>query len=137
MLGVSGLRRESARLGVNDLLALADVARLSGHPAEAVVPLRRIVEDFAADPQAPLAAFALGRLELDSLGHPQAAATAFRKALTLGIPRSLREDVHARLVEAYARSGDSPNAQRAADAYLQEFPNGRHAHAVRGWRSQR
>jgi transmembrane sensor len=132
-LGSEGLRHESKRLGVSDLLALADVARLSGHPAEAVMPLERILSDFARDAQAPLAAFALGRLELDSLGHAQAATSAFRKALTLGIPSSLREDVLARLVEASTRSGDTRAAQRAADAYLDEFPTGRHVQAVQGW----
>ena len=132
-LGSEGLRLESKRLGVSDLLALADVARLSGHPAEAVMPLERILSDFARDAQAPLAAFALGRLELDSLGHAQAATSAFRKALELGIPRSLREDVLARLVEASTRSGDTRAAQRAADAYLDEFPTGRHVQAVQSW----
>jgi transmembrane sensor len=133
-LGADGIRNESKKLGVNDLLALADVARLSGHPAEAVVPLQRVLTEFSGDAQAPLAAFALGRLELDSLGHARAAVTAFRRALSLGVPRGLREDVLARLVEAYAKSGDTLGAERAADAYLEEFPSGRHARAVRGWR---
>ena len=132
-LGIEGLRRESKHLGVNDLFALADVARLSGHPADAVVPLERILTDFADDARAPLAAFALGRLELDSLGQAQAAASAFRKAMALGIPSGLREDVRARLVEAYARSGDAEAARRAADAYLAEFPRGRHVQAIQGW----
>ena len=135
-LGAEGLRSESRRLGVNDLLALADVARLSGHPAEAVVPLQRILSEFAGDAQAPLAAFALGRLELDSLGHARAAVSAFRKALTLGIPQGLREDVLARLVEAYSRSGDTAGTRRAAEAYLDEYPNGRHVRAVQGWHHQ-
>ena len=135
-LGAEGLRSESRKLGVNDLLALADVARLSGHPAEAVMPLQRILSEFAGNAQAPLAAFALGRLELDSLGHARAAVSAFRKALSLGTPRGLREDVLARLVEAYSRSGDTAGAQRAAEAYLDEFPNGRHVRAVQGWRHQ-
>jgi transmembrane sensor len=132
-LGAEGVRNESKKLRVNDLLALADVARLSGHPAEAVVPLQRILTEFSGDAQAPLAAFALGRLELDSLGHARAAVAAFRNALTLGIPRGLREDVLSRLVEAYVKSGDSAGAWRAADEYLDEFPNGRHARAVKGW----
>jgi transmembrane sensor len=132
-LGPEGLRRESRKLGVKDLLALADVARLSGHPAEAVVPLGRILAEFPNDAQASLAAFALGRLELDSLGHAQAAVAAFRKALALGIPRSLREDVTARLVEAYARSGNAGEARRVADAYFAEFPSGRHVRAIHGW----
>jgi len=133
VLGTDGLRRESKRLGVNDLLALADVARLSGHPAEAVAPLERILVDFASDAHAPLAAFALGRLELDSLGRPQAAAQALEQALALGIPRSLREDVRARLVEAHARNGNTAAARAAAKAYAGEFPRGRHGRAIEGW----
>ncbi len=132
-LGSDGLRREAKRLGVDDLLALADVARLSGHPAEAVRPLERILAEFAGDPQAPLAAFALGRLELDALGRPQAAAAALTRALALGVPQSLREDVRARLVEAHARAGDRGAARQAAAAYADEFPGGRHARAIEGW----
>jgi transmembrane sensor len=132
-LGVEGLRLESKRLGVKDLLALADVARLSGHPAEAVAPLERILADFAEDAQAPLAAFALGRLEMDALGRPARAVSALNQALALGIPRSLREDVKARLVEACAREGDRAAARAAADAYSREFPQGRHSRAIEGW----
>jgi transmembrane sensor len=126
VLGLQGVRRETRRLGVADLLALADVARLSGHPAEAVGPLERILSDFAHDPQAPLAAFALGRLELDALSRPRQAAAAFERALELGVPRSLREDAHARLAEAHERAGDVGAARAAAAAYLREFPSGRH-----------
>ena len=85
------------RLGIADLFALADVARLSGHPAEAVAPLQRIVDGFAADRQAPLAAFALGRLQLDDLDQPRAAAASFSRALELGAPQSLRDAVRTRL----------------------------------------
>jgi transmembrane sensor len=102
-LGTQGIRREAKRLGIADLFALADVARLSGHPADAVGPLQRIIDGFPSDPQAPLAAFALGRLELDDLGRPQAAAAAFSRALEMGAPDSLRENVRARLEEARAR----------------------------------
>jgi transmembrane sensor len=125
-LGRAGLRRETQRLGVADLLALADVARLSGHPREAVAPLERILTSFARDPQAPLAAFALGRLELDSLDQPHRAATALERALALGLPQSLQEDARARLVEAYGRAGDQTAARRAARGYLSLFPSGRY-----------
>ena len=102
-LGTQGIRREAKRLGIADLFALADVARLSGHPAEAVAPLQRIVDGFASDRQAPLAAFALGRLQLDDLNQPRAAAASFSRALELGAPQSLRDAVRARLAEAQAR----------------------------------
>jgi transmembrane sensor len=125
-LGAKGLRRETERLGVADLLALADVARLSGHPREAVAPLERILSTFAHDPQAPLAAFALARLELDALDRPRRAVTALERALALGTPQSLREDVRARLVEARDRAGEREAARLAARAYLREFPYGRY-----------
>jgi transmembrane sensor len=126
VLGAQGVQREARRLGVADLLALADVARLSGHPTEAVGPLERILSDFAGDPQAPLAAFALGRLELDALDRPRSATIALERALALGVPRSLREDVRARLFEAHERAGEWSAARSAAEAYLRDFPAGRH-----------
>jgi transmembrane sensor len=102
-LGAQGIRREAKRLGITDLFSLADVARLSGHPAEAVGPLQRIVDGFPGDRQASLAAFALGRLQLDDLNQPRAAAASFSRALELGPPQSLREAVRARLAEAQGR----------------------------------
>jgi len=124
-LGAQGIARETRRLGVADLLVLADVARLSGHGEEAVSPLERILRRFPSDPQAPLAALALGRLDLDTLHRPADAAVALERALALGVPASLREDVRARLVEAYARAENWPAARAAAAAYVHEFPHGR------------
>jgi len=135
-LGHTGLHREVGRLGVTDLFALADVARLSGHPADAEAPLARILDHFARDPQAPLAAFALGRLELDALDHPRQAAAALARALALGIPRGLREDVQARLVEAHVRAGNRAAARATADAYTREFPDGRYRQTIAAQLSQ-
>jgi transmembrane sensor len=129
-LGAQGVRREVDRLDVEDLFALADVARLSGHPADAEAPLERIVSRYGGDRQAPLAAFALGRLELDALDRPARAAAAFDRALALGAPESLREDVRGRLVEAHLRAGDRAAARAAAEAYAREFPGGRYAATV-------
>ncbi len=125
-LGARGLIKEARQSGVGDLLLLADVARLSGHPHEAVAPLERILDVYPRDAQAPLAAFALGRLELDTLNTPGRAAGTLQRALDLGLPQSLREDVRARLVEAHARAGNRTAARAAADAYLREFPGGRY-----------
>jgi transmembrane sensor len=124
-LGAQGFSRETHRRGVADLFLLADVARLSGHAADAVAPLERILSHFPGDPQASLAALALGRLELDDLHRPAEAAVALNQALDLGVPRSLREDVRARLIEAYARAGNRPAERAAAEAYVREFPAGR------------
>ncbi|HVT06647.1 MAG TPA: FecR domain-containing protein [Polyangia bacterium] len=125
-LGTRGLARETRQVGVADLLLLADVARLSGHPRDAVAPLQRVLDAYPRDAQAPLAAFALGRLELDELDAPAQAARALDRALSLGLPQTLREDARARLVEAHARAGNAAAARDAAAAYNREFPDGRY-----------
>ncbi|HEY8924494.1 MAG TPA: FecR domain-containing protein, partial [Polyangia bacterium] len=126
VLGARGVRAEVRALGVSDLLALADVARLSGHPSDAVAPLERVLQRFPGDAQAPLAAFELGRLQLDTLGRVAPGILALEKALSLGVPAALREDVEARLADAYLRAGDARRAQTLAEAYVRAHPAGRH-----------
>jgi transmembrane sensor len=130
-LGEGGVARVERTSTAAELLELADVARLSGHPLEAVSPLERVLRDHPRDAAAPLAAFALGRLELDALGRPDRAVAALERALALGVPRSLEDDVWARLVEALARAGRRDAMRGAAEEYLRRFPEGRRAAAVR------
>lgn len=132
-LGTQGVSRAAEGASVAELLELADVAQLSGHAGEAVTPLSRIVSQHPSDPNAPLAAFTLGRLQLDQLGQPAAAATSFSKALSLGLSGGLAEDALSRLVEARARSGDRVGAKAAALEYEKRFPGGRRAASVRKW----
>jgi transmembrane sensor len=132
-LGRQSIADEATGGSVEELLMLADVARLSGHPAEAIAPLSRVIEQHPGDARAALAAFTLGRLELDTLGHPGVAADAFARALALGLGASLVEDAQARLVEARARAGDHQRARAAAAEYEQRFATGRHLAAVRRW----
>jgi transmembrane sensor len=132
-LGTEGVQRVSESGAVGDLLAVADVARLSGHPADAVGPLARVASEHPDDPRAPLASFMLGRLELDALGDASRAANAFRGAIVLGIPGTLLEDAYARLVEACARAGDRDAARRAAAEYSARFPGGSRASVVARW----
>jgi transmembrane sensor len=132
-LGPAGIASATQVASVDDLLALADVARLSGHPAEAVAPLTRVVSEHANDPRTPLAAFTLGRVQLDVVGHPAEAASAFAQAIALGLPQSLEEDAYARLVQARARAGDAAGARAAAHEYEQRFPSGKRLNEVREW----
>lgn len=118
---------------VEDLLQLADVARLSGHSQEAVAPLERLLATHSEDPRASTAAFTLGKILLDSLGSPQRAASAFERAVLLGPPGALREDAFARRVEAYAKSGDVESARASRTRYEQAFPGGRYHAAVKKW----
>jgi transmembrane sensor len=133
LLGPGGVRRVNDMGSVEDLLTVADVARLSGHPADAVPALRRIIMEHPADSSAPLAAFTLGRVELDALGHPAEAADAFARAIAMGVPQGLLDDACARLVEARARANDMDGARQAADEYRARFAEGAHAGDVARW----
>lgn len=134
LLGAEGLEREVRRApSVDELYLLADVARRSGHPADAVAPLERIIAGFPTDRRAAVAAFTLGRIQLNTLGEPGRARWAFERAIELGVPPALTEDSLALLVEARARSGDSLGARTAARDYFRRFPNGRLSATVRSW----
>ncbi len=120
-LGTGGVSRQTAEASsVEELLALADVARLSGHPVESVKPLQRILREHADSASAPLAAVTLGRIEL-AQNDPAEAARAFERALDLHVPAGLEEDVYARLVEARVKAGDTDGAASAAREYAARF----------------
>ncbi len=133
-LGDKGLAREVQQTtSAEQLLELADVARLSGHPDQAVKPLERVIELHGRAPHAALAAFTLGRVYLDQLHQPANAAKAFEGAIERNPPHALLADCHARLVEAYARAGDLVSAERAASRYRALFPAGRHLSDLSVW----
>lgn len=133
-LGHEGLVGETKRASsAADLLVVADVARLSGHPRDAVEPLERLLAEHGGDARAPASAFTLGKIQLDSLGEPARAARAFERAISGGLPSALREDAFARRVEAYAKSGNAAQAKSARVAYDESYPTGRHRAAVEGW----
>ena len=111
---------------LNKLLALADVARLSSHPSDAVSPLTRIMDSFSASPQAAAAAFTLGRLFLDQLRAPAQAARAFERAIAMHPPHAFLEDCHARLVHAFLRANQREKAAHAVARYRALFPTGDH-----------
>jgi transmembrane sensor len=133
LLGTSGIGDLSTDGTVADSLAAADVARLSGHPRDAVAPLQHIVTVYPDDPRAALAAFTLGRVQLDALEDAADAADAFARAIVLGVPDGLLEDAYARLVEARARAGDRAGARRAAQTYRERFPDGTRGPAIDRW----
>ncbi len=129
--------RELERLGPTtvrhhpqDLMLQADVARLSGHPEQAVLPLRKVVSQFKGDHRAPVAAFTLGRV-LDQLGRPAEAAQAFKTARITWPGGPLAVDALAREAEARQRAGQSSAAAALAKLYLEQYPKGRHAGKLR------
>jgi len=115
------------------LYADADRARRTGHASEAAELLERAVSSDGFGHRAAIACFTLGRLYLEELGKPAAAARAFERSLLAGPPRGLEEDVRARAVEARAKMGDSEGARRAASEYRARFPSGRRTADVGRW----
>jgi len=113
-----------------ELMLAADAARLSGHPAEAVSYLARVVDGHRKSPVAPLAAFTLGREYLDRLGQPHKAAEAFEMARKLDPAGSMAQDALAREVEALSKGGNAEKAYLRAREYMQAYPNGRRLRAV-------
>lgn len=133
-LGSSGVQRETERArGPAELWALADVARFSGHPEDAVGPLTRLLDEHPNDPKVALAAYTLGRIELESLDRPSDAARHLERSLALGLPEALREAALARRVSALGRAGRRHEAADAARAYLQDFPDGPNRARVEPW----
>jgi transmembrane sensor len=109
---------------VDDLLTAADVARLSGHAAEAVPYLERVEAGHPHDGRAPLAAFTLGRTLL-GLGRAREAGQTFARVRSRWPQSPLGEDALVRQIEAVARSGDLDGAQKLAQQYDQAYPQGR------------
>lgn len=127
-------RSSDSKLSPVELLLLADVARLSRHPADAVAPLERLLRTHLTDPRAPLAAFTLGRVLLDDLGRPREAADAFARAQTLdvqGADGPMAQDALAREVEAWSRAGEPQRARERALEYVRRYPTGRRLRSVR------
>ena len=118
LLGAEGFARETDRaLDVHDLFLLADVARFSGRPALAVAPLEQVLARFSDQPEASLAAFTLGKLQLDVLGDASKAALAFERAISLDAPGTLKAQAYGRLADARAKAGDASGAEAAAAEY--------------------
>jgi transmembrane sensor len=120
-LGAGGTVAEAAEASPRELLLLADVARLSGHPSEAIEPLERVLARHPGAPEAPLAAVVLGRVAQDALHAPERAARALERARELGVPAALAADVEVRLANAYLDLGD-PRGVELARQHIEAHP---------------
>jgi transmembrane sensor len=116
---------------VQELLLAADAARLSGHPAEALPFLRRVIERHPRDPRASLAAFTLGGVLLNQLDRPREAEVAYARARSLALSPALAQDALARQVEAAERAGDAKRLRELAEEYVRRYPDGRRIQWVR------
>lgn len=119
--------------GFDELIAQADAARRRGDLRGAESVLERALASAPDRKRAALAAFTLGKLELDGLGNPSRAAAAFARAVSLGPPAAIAEDALARLVEAEGAAGQLEKARADAREYQKRYPSGRRSYAVGKW----
>jgi len=114
-----------------DLMALADAARLAGNTRRAKQALEALRRRFATDAQAPVAAFLLGRLAFDQEGSMSDAERWFSAYLTEAPGGPFAREALGRQMEARARSGNRAGAEEAARRYLSTYPEGPHAEKAR------
>jgi hypothetical protein len=110
----------------DELLRLAQVARLSGHhdtERQALVTCRR---RFPGTERAAVAAYELGRSS-----SPSEASSWFDTYLGEQPGGPLAREASGRLIEARASAGDDRGARDAASRYLARYPDGPHAPLAR------
>jgi hypothetical protein len=105
------------------LMLLVDVARATGQRERAILALRRVVNQHGSDPNAPLAAWMLGN-ELGRAGDADGASQAFAMYRALSPQGDFAQDALARQFEVAAERQDLEQAQKLADQYARDFPDG-------------
>jgi transmembrane sensor len=113
-----------------ELFALADVARVSGHPYEAIGVLNRLIDTHPDDAMAPVAAFTIGKIQLEQLAAFDDASLSFERANLLGLPEALREQAFVRWIEALRRANNLTRCREVAEQYRSLFPNARYVGAT-------
>ncbi len=122
----AGFERLCRTTSANDLLLLADVARLAADFVRAQLAYHSVRERFGGAPAAH-AAFFLGRLAFDHDANYAEAARLFALSLAEQPDGPLAREAAGRLMEARVRLADTPGARQAARQYLEQYPDGPHA----------
>jgi len=118
-----GFEAALEQASADQAMAMVDLARFSHETALAIEALRRVVDRYPSDPNAPIAALTLGNL-LDHAGDTRGAAEAFQAYRALSPEGDFAEDALARQIEAALEQRDPVRARELMTQYEQEFPNG-------------
>jgi tetratricopeptide (TPR) repeat protein len=116
--------------GVRALFLRANVARRAGRVQEAANAYAELLKSFPRDSRAAVSAFELGRIRMDALSDPKAAAAAFAESLRLSHRAQFREDALARLALAYDATGEWDSCRKIRGRYLTDYPGGVHTNAL-------
>jgi ferric-dicitrate binding protein FerR (iron transport regulator)/TolA-binding protein len=121
-----GFAKICDRAALTELVTLAQAARFARNTARSRQALQAARARFAADPQAEVATFLLGRLALEGRDYV-AAERHFRAYLTKNPRGPLAAEVHGRLLETLEDGGHHESARIEATRYLEQFPHGSYA----------
>lgn len=111
-------------------LELVDGARSRGELDRAAELLERIVgDDQRPEAERALAAFLLGRMQLEDLDRPGPARDTFELALKLGLPPVLERSAYAGRALALFADGRKVLARYAAQDFLERYPDASPEHA--------
>ena len=126
-------RRTADNLGEPqlDLFQSALLARREGRITDAASGFQNFIHDFVTDERAPVAAFELGRIRMDSMGDARGAVEALRLSLRLDSRAAYREEAQSRLVRALDELGQTAECEKARDSYLSQYPGGAYAQSVK------
>jgi transmembrane sensor len=125
-----GFERLCQTANAEDLMLLADVARLAGEAGPARWAYRQVRERFPGS-DAGQAAFFLGRLAFDESADYAEAARYFELSLDEQPAGPLAREAAGRLIEAKLLLGDAEGARAAARQYLKRHADGPHARTAR------
>lgn len=124
-----GYERVLGTASPEQLMLLSDVARATGQQQRALSALKRIVEQHASDPVAPLAALNMGNL-LDKMGDGAGATKAFARYRALSPKGEFAEDALVRQLRSAVKAGKQALARKLVHQYEADFPDGRSAGEV-------
>lgn len=116
-----------------EVLRRADRLRRQGKHQRAANLLRRALSESRPRSESAVLALTLGRVQLHSLGQPQAAARSFDRAIRDGLAPGLREQALARSVQAWASAGHHSRALGLAQRYMRDYPTGPNREFVLRW----
>lgn len=116
-----------------NVLHQCDALRRQGKHRAAARLLQGALTEGEPGQESAVLAFTLGRIQLENLGQPRAAARSFVRATQRNLPASLREQAVARGVQAWAQAGERDRAIALATRYLERYPRGPNRNLVLRW----
>jgi hypothetical protein len=125
-----GFEENCARLGVEDVVRLGELARLAHDFNRAEFAYRAVIRRFKSPPETVV--INMGRIEYDQHNNPAAAARWFDAYVQRFPHGTFLQEAAGLLLESRLKAGDNAGARDAAASYLQLFPNGPRAKQAHG-----